>query len=397
MEPLLVSAFTCVNGTGLGVEPLASALHQQEHGLKFCDFDKVVLQTYTGQIAGIENRPIEGDLAHFDCRNNRVARDALAQDGFYDRVMQAKAQYGADRIAVIIGTSTTGIYELERAYRRRDPETGALPKEHEPRHVENHFAVTDFVHTSLGLEGPAYTVATACSSSAKVFASAYRMMAPGLCDAAVVGGVDSLCLQALFGFEGLQVLSPKPCTPFAPDRSGISIGEGGGLALVERVGTSNDHTGIVLLGYGESSDAFHMSSPSPDGAGAALSMRRALQRAALEPGDIDYINLHGTGTLSNDVAEDAAVMSVFGSDTPCSATKGGTGHTLAAAGIVESIIAMLALRDGFLPGTFNTRQVDEAMSINLLLDNSDQAPQRVLTNSFGFGGNNCSLIFGKVS
>lgn len=394
MGRLTVSAYTCATALGCGVEALASGLQERRGGLAPVRFDTVGIPTYTGQLAGIEDRPVTERLAVYDCRNNRLAQAALESDGFAERVVGARERYGPERVAVLMGTSTSGMYELELAYRRRDAETGALPKDVDPRYTQNPYAITDFVRAYLRLEGPAYTIATACSSSAKVFAAAYRLMRMGFCDAAVVGGIDSMCMQTLYGFHGLQVLSEQPCRPYAADRKGISIGEGGGMALVERGDLATDSTGIALLGYGESADAYHMSAPCPDGAGAALSMRRALDSAGLAADGIDYVNLHGTGTPSNDVSEDAAVMAVFGDAVPCGATKGWVGHTLGAAGIVESIICFLALRDGFMPGTLNTTEVDPEVRIRLLLDNADEAPRRVLTNSFGFGGSNCSLIFG---
>jgi 3-oxoacyl-[acyl-carrier-protein] synthase-1 len=261
--------------------------------------------------------------------------------------------------------------------------------------THNTFSVAGFARHYLGLTGPATVVSSACSSSAKVFASARRMLAAGLIDAAVVGGVDSLCLTTLYGFNSLGLISSQPCRPFDVARDGISVGEAAAFALLERVSPQLDEDAVLLLGVGESSDAHHMSSPHPEGLGARISMQQALESAQLDASDIDYVNLHGTATPSNDAAESKAVAALFGSGTPCSSTKGATGHTLGAAGGLEAVICALALQHGLLPGGLNTQQLDPLLPLNYLLENREQPVRRVLSNSFGFGGTNCSLIFGR--
>jgi 3-oxoacyl-[acyl-carrier-protein] synthase-1 len=260
--------------------------------------------------------------------------------------------------------------------------------------THNTFSLADFVQRYLGLCGPAFVVSSACSSTAKVFGNAARFMAAGLCDAAVVGGVDTLCLTTLYGFNSLELVSRTPCRPFDAARDGISIGEGAGFALIERPSQSDNMARAMLLGIGESSDAHHMSTPHPEGLGARLAMQRALASAALAPGQIDYINLHGTASRSNDASEDKAVVEVFGTDTPCSSTKGWTGHLLGAAGITEAIIAILAMENEFIPGSLYTRERDPELHCNYELATRPGRPRRVLSNSFGFGGSNCSLILG---
>jgi 3-oxoacyl-[acyl-carrier-protein] synthase-1 len=250
------------------------------------------------------------------------------------------------------------------------------------------------VQARLELEGHAAVICTACSSSAKVFGSAARMIAVGLCHAAVIGGADSLCLTTLYGFDSMGLLSSAPCRPFDSERDGISIGEGAGFALLEP-GHAHGPTGTVrLLGVGESSDAHHMSTPHPEGTGARAAMQRALCSAGLAVRDIDYINLHGTATRSNDAAEDKAVCDLFGTGIWCSSTKGATGHLLGASGIAEAVVCALALREQFIPGSANTRRLDPRLQVRYLLESAAQAPQRVMSNSFGFGGSNCSLVFG---
>ena len=219
------------------------------------------------------------------------------------------------------------------------------------------------------------------------------MMALGLIDAAVVGGVDSLCLTTLYGFNSLELLSPEPCRPFDAQRNGLSVGEAAAFILLERPAALLDGDAILLLGSGESSDAYHMSSPHPDGLGARMAMEAALRSAALQPDEIDYINLHGTATPSNDAAEGNGVAALFGAHVPCNSTKGATGHTLGAAGALEAVIGALAVQHGFLPGGVNTRRPDPAIPIQYLTANHASAPQRVLSNSFGFGGHNVALAF----
>ncbi|TCJ15782.1 beta-ketoacyl-[acyl-carrier-protein] synthase family protein [Parasulfuritortus cantonensis] len=390
MQPLAVNHHSLVNALGRGTSASLQGLRSATSGLRRCDFLDVGIETYIGRVDGIEDEPVVARLRAFDCRNNRLAMLGLAADGFESAVAAARARYGAHRIAVIIGTSTSAILETEVAYRQRDAE-GRLPGHFNFRTTHDNYSVTQFVRSYLGLQGPSMTISTACSSSAKVFASASRLIQAGFCDAAVVGGVDSLCMTTLYGFASLEVLSSRPCRPADADRSGISIGEAAGFALLEKTG---DDDTPRLLGYGESSDAYHMSSPHPEGAGARRAMASALQRSGLGPEQIDYINLHGTATRANDSAEDLAVSGLFGSATPCSSTKGWTGHTLGAAGITEALLSCLCLREGRLPASLNTVTVDPDFKMNVLLESRDQPVRHVLSNSFGFGGNNCSLVFG---
>ena len=388
MNPLAVSAYTATTALGRGKAAMLEALRRGRSGLKANDFDRAELRAWIGQVAGLEDAPIGGALAEFDCRNNRLAAVGLGQDGFKESVSKAKAKYGAQRIAVLLGTSTSGILRTELAYRQRDAQ-GNLPRDLHYRHAQNLFSITDFVRQALALEGPAMTISTACSSSAKVFASAARYIEAGIIDAAVVGGVDSLCLTTMHGFSSLQLVSDEPCRPFDAARKGMSIGEAAGFALVER------STGpLSLLGYGESSDAYHMSTPQPDGEGALGAMQQALTRAGLEPGEIDYVNAHGTATPANDRAEDRALVRLFGKRVPVSSTKGFTGHTLGAAGIVEAIVCFLALEHGLLPATLNSTAIEPGLESMVLLENRAAKVRRALSNSFGFGGSNCTLVFG---
>ena len=382
---------------GRGLNQTLTAIRQQRSGLAPCTFDTVDLPIFIGEVNGVDATQIAPELAAFDCRNNRLAQLGLEQDGFAEAVIAATGKYGTERVGVFIGTSTSGILQTELAYRRRDPVTGALPADFHYGTTQNTFSVADFTRHYFGLTGPAVAVSSACSSSAKVFSSARRMMEAGLIDAAVVGGVDTLCLTTLYGFNSLGLLSTQACRPFDTQRDGISIGEAAAFALLERTPEHLASDAVLLLGIGESSDAYHMSSPHPEGLGARMAMQGALKMANLNPAEIDYINLHGTATQSNDLAESKAVTAVFGNSTPCSSSKGATGHTLGAAGGVEAVICALALQHGLMPGGLNTSEIDPALGLNYLLDNREQPVSRALSNSFGFGGTNCSLIFGRAN
>jgi 3-oxoacyl-[acyl-carrier-protein] synthase-1 len=222
------------------------------------------------------------------------------------------------------------------------------------------------------------------------------MIEAGLIDAALVGGTDSLCLTTLYGFHSLQLSSPAPCRPFDAARDGISIGEAAAFVLLTRVPENLDPDAVLLYGVGESSDAYHMSAPHPEGLGAKRAMQAALTSASMEPGDIDYINLHGTGTPSNDRSESQAVTSIFGPTTPCSSTKGATGHTLGASGALEAVISALAIQNGLMPGGVHTTRIDPNLTAHYIKENRRAPVLRVLSNSFGFGGTNCSLILGRA-
>jgi 3-oxoacyl-[acyl-carrier-protein] synthase I len=389
-----ITGLAIASALGEGTAATVAALREGHSGLRRNDFLDSTLQTYIGRVTGLEEERLPASLAQFDCRSNRLAQAGLRQDGFEQRVAHAAQRYGAHRVGVYIGTSSSGILEAELAFRHRDRATGALPAQLSFRHTYNLYSATDFVRQRLHLSGPACVVSSACSSSAKAFAAAARAMAAGLCDAAVVGGVETLCLTTLHGFASLELLSAQPCRPCDEARDGISIGEAAAYVLLEPAPGGGE--GLALLGYGESSDAHHMSTPHPEGLGAVRAMRAALQMSGVPAQEVDYLNLHGTGTRNNDAAEDAAVRAVFGERVACSATKGWTGHTLGAAGAVEAVITLLALRHGFLPGTVNTHRADPQFGLRLQLDTVARPLARAMSNSFGFGGSNCSLVFGKT-
>ena len=396
MSPLALSDFALVTCLGAGQAATLAALRAGRSGLTPCQFDTLPLDAYAGEVPGLDMLPLNQEWAAFDCRNNRLAALALAQDGFLGTVAAARARYGAARIGVFLGTSTSGILQSEIAYRHRDAE-GHLPEGFDYARTHNTYALAHFVRDYLNLEGPAFVVSTACAATSKVFASAARMIETGLCDAAIIGGADTLCATTLLGFHALGVMAEGPCRPFDAARNGISIGEAAGFALLERPGPRHGSETIMLLGAGESSDAYHMSSPHPEGAGARRAMELALAQAALAPSDIGYINLHGTATLAGDAAEDRAITGLFGGAVPCSSSKGFTGHTLGASGVVGAAICALALRHGFLPGSPHTNRVDPAFGSNYLREGQEARIDKAMSNAFGFGGVNCSLVLGRAS
>ena len=396
ISPLFITASSMVNALGRGKAATLSALETNQSGLRLSDgldFCRLDFTTWLGRVDGIDDYRLEDHLSVFDCRNNQLAKLALDIDGFRQAIETAVSKYGADRIGVFLGSSTSGSEETEKAYLKRD-ENGDLPADYDFMHTHNFTSLLDYTQQSLGLTGVGHVISTACSSSAKVFAAAHRHIEAGFCDAAVVGGVDTLTMVSLYGFHSLQLTSTEPCRPCDEKRDGISIGEAAGFALLEK--QPNDESKVLLKGYGESSDAYHMSSPHPEGRGAANAMQQALDSSALNKSDIDYINLHGTATPANDAAEDKAIISTMGTDIPCSSTKGWTGHTLGAAGITEALICALVLENQFLPTNQNLETLDPAISMQVLTESRkpEKEIRNVMSNSFGFGGSNCSLIFG---
>jgi len=389
IPPLKISAYTATSAVGTGKESLATALESSRSGLRPNDFGDAPLDTWIGRVEGVEEVRLPEALAHWDCRNNRLAWLGLQADGFEQAVAAAREKYGASRIALILGTSTSSIGETELAYTQLDAE-GQFPADQRRPEVHTPHSLTMFVQEVLGLDGPCETISTACSSSAKVFASAERLIRLGLVDAAVVGGVDTLCGSVLFGFNSLELVSNQPCRPFDAARGGISLGEAAGFALLERGAGA-----LELLGYGEASDAHHMSTPHPEGLGAERALNDALARAGLGTDAIDYINMHGTASMKNDEVEGALVGRRFPETTHASSTKGFTGHTLGAAGIVEAVVSLLAIERGLKPGTVNTTDIDPDFGPQIRLKPAHGEVRYVLSNSFGFGGNNCSLVFGK--
>ena len=337
---------------------------------------------------------------HQRSRNNALALGALAQ--IRVAVEAAISRYGADRVGVVIGTSTSGIGETEQAIGRH-ASIGALPPDFRYA-VQEMGSPAEMLARELGLTGPAYVHSSACSSSAKAMASAARMINMGLCEAVLTGGVDSLCSFTVAGFASLESVSDAQCNPMSVNRKGINIGEGAALFLMSADAGSTVPAPVALLGWGESSDGHHMSAPDPAGGGARLAMTQALQRAGLDASQIDYINMHGTATPQNDAMESRVIEGLFGLDVPVSSTKPFTGHALGAAAAIEAVLCWLAMQDdnpqGRLPPHLWDGAADpELPALNLVRTGAalGRPLRRVLSNSFAFGGSNAVLVLGRAS
>lgn len=379
---------------GVGLSAMRDALHARRGGLAPCDLPSMPPGIWIGRVGDAEGLALPAPLAGFACRNTRLAELALRQDDFVTAVEGAIARHGAARIAVVLGTSTSGIEETEQAWARCGPD-GALAGYDYGRTHDLH-ALPRYVRARLGLQGPCVSISTACTSGARAFLDAGTLIAAGLVDAAVVGGADTLCRLTLHGFGSLELLAKGPTRPCAEDRDGISIGEAAAFALVERAGPG-DTGALGLLGAGASSDGHHMSSPHPEGHGAVAAMRAAMDSAGLTPTQIGYVNMHGTGTRANDAMEDRAIARLFGDAVPCSSTKGWTGHTLGASGALEAAIAALCVEDGLVPGCLGVVRPDPSFTAAIAVENLTAPIDRVLSNSFGFGGSNCALVIGRLA
>ncbi len=386
MTPCYIQAVGLINALGNDAPQVVAALRQpalqplREHAQPLHDGRRVMVGAVQGDLP-----PIPSELGVHDSRNNRLLLAALTQ--IRECVEQWRAKVGSERIAIVLGTSTSGIDEgiqtlaaetVPEGYHYCQQELGSPAL---------------FLADYLGVSGPAYTLSTACSSSARAFISAQRLLAADMADVVLVGGADTLCGLTLNGFYSLESLAAAICTPFARERDGINIGEAAALCLLTR-----EPGPVALLGAGESSDAYHVSAPHPEGIGAEAAMRMALEQGGLQPGQVGYINLHGTGTRLNDEMEAKAVHRLFGDKVPCSSTKALTGHTLGAAGATEAALAWLLLTEDLpLPHQrYAASERDESLApIDLLLAPQPLDRRVVLSNSFAFGGNNVSLLLAR--
>ena len=329
-------------------------------------------------------------LKRYACRNNALVLAALQQ--IEKPIADSIEAVGRSRVAVVIGSSTSGVSDAEAAIRQQHA-TGALSETFYYDQLEFGGA-SSFVADLLRVDGPAYAISTACSSGSRALATARSLLALDVCDAVIAGASDSLCGLTANGFSSLQVVSDEITNPLSVNRKGLTLGEGAAIFLVTR-----DSGGIRLCGVGESTEAHHMSAPDPAGHGAEHAMRDALKDAALEPAEIAYLNLHGTGTLLNDAMECAAIDRVFPSPPPCSSTKGLVGHILGGAGAIEAAFCWLMLAErvsgglDLIPHAFDGQPDPALPRLRLVPSEGLRVPVGpVMTNSFGFGGNNCTLI-----
>lgn len=391
---LEIGPYTASSAAGIGLLAMRESIASRRTGLRRNDLGGCDLDTWIGRVEGLESVELPDGLEHLQSRNNQLAWLGLQQDHFLEKVNDLKSRVGADRIGVVIGTSTSSIGRTEEAYEQL-LSTEEMPEEYRQPQVHTLHSPGLFVSHVTGITGPSMTISTACSSSAKVFASATRWVQSGIVDAVLVGGVDSLCNSVLYGFNSLELIASDQCRPFDRRRNGINIGEACGYAMVAREGILPEAR-LCLAGYGESSDAYHMAQPHPEGRGAVIAIDLALKRAGLTADSIEYVNLHGTATPANDRIEGRVLAQRFDQQTMASSSKGWTGHALGAAGILESVITLEAISNGTVPGTLNCEEMDPEIEFQVITDNVNAEVRYALSNSFGFGGNNAALIFGQI-
>ena len=383
VEPVAITGMTLSNALGSNCDEVRDALAAGDSRLGPSPV-KVPFETAVGAIR-VELPSLDGALTPWSTRLTRIAKRLVINLEL--ELAALRERWRPERIALILGTSTAGAETTESAF-QHFLATGELPEDYDLWRQHTYGAVLHVMRALTGAQGPGWVVSTACTSSAKPLASAQRLIGAGLIDAAIVGGIDTLCAMTLCGFNALGALSSKPCRPFSSARDGISIGEGGALLLLERSGEPI----VWLESVGESSDAYHISAPHPQGLGAQLAMQRALDRAGCSPAEVDHINAHGTGTPHNDGAEANAISEIFGNEVPVVSTKGYTGHTLGAAGATEAVLASFALTDAWIPASLGASPVDERISIKIATERTEGSFRRVLSNSFAFGGNNVSVL-----
>jgi 3-oxoacyl-[acyl-carrier-protein] synthase-1 len=384
--------YESTSAAGINIAALRESIQTQTSGLRKNDMPHSSLNTWIGRISQIDDI----QLGQWQSRNNALAALGFEQGKIKETVNRLIKRFSSARIGLVMGSSTSSIDRTELAYTDLTKDS-RLAKAYLQPLVHNPGAPSLFVAHYTGITGPALTINTACSSSAKVFSTAARWLNNGVVDAVLVGGVDTLCLSVLHGFDSLQLVSHNQCKPFDQHRDGINLGEASAYAVLMRPENSETDLDLTLKGYGESSDAYHMSHPHPEGLGADLSMRKAIEMSGLKPNDIDYINLHGTSSRVNDLIEGKLIERLFPASTQCSSTKAWMGHTLGAAGITEGLIALDVLQTNIIPGSMNLEFLDEQLTLSIQSKNKSSKVNHVMSNSFGFGGNNCSLLFSRVS
>lgn len=378
---------------GMTRAQVLSRLYAGETGLRATEFARAdgsaMISTALGALP--DKLPaLPARLSAFDSRLARMA--GLLVEPLTAAVASALRRYGATRVGIVVASSTAGLAETEVAYGAQRA-TGVLPASYHFDQSHAFHALVSVLRMLTGVRGPGYVVSTACASSNKVFASAQRLLHAGFVDAVLVGGIDTLCQTTVRGFHGLGILSKQPCRPFARDRDGTSIGEGGALLLIER----GHDAAALLCGTGEGCDAHHMTQPPADGAGAQRALHAALQDAGLAATDVDHVNAHGTGTPLNDVSEARALATIFGPELPVVSTKGATGHMLGAAAAIEAVFAIAAIERGQIPPSLGSDPRDPDVSLRIDPQSRSQVCRYVVSNAFAFGGSNACVIFGAGS
>lgn len=380
-----ITGIALCNSIGANRKEVGQALFEGRSGLGPSPIP-LPFDTVVGAV-GLDLPKLPGPLEAWSTRTTQIA--SLLLDEVNPELDRLRERWRPERIAVLLGTSTGGADATETAYRHYLSE-GALPDDYDLFRQHTFGAILHVVRELSGATGPSWMVSTACTSSAKPLASAARMISAGMIDAAIVGGIDTLCSMTLHGFRSLDALSKEACRPFNAERDGLNIGEGGAFLLVEREGDPL----AMLEGVGESSDAYHISAPHPEGLGAKLAMERAIASAGCSAASVDHVNAHGTGTRLNDVSESAAIEALFGCEVPVVSTKSYTGHMLGAAGATEAAMAVMSITEGWIPASLRAGPVDEKIAIHINVERIDGPVGRVISNSFAFGGNNISVVIG---
>jgi 3-oxoacyl-[acyl-carrier-protein] synthase-1 len=383
--PYPITGFAMCNAIGSNRHQVRQSLFDGRSGLGASPID-LPFDTLVGAV-DMALPKLPPALEGWTTRSTQIAAHLL--EDLAAELDRLRDRWRPDRIAVLLGTSTGGADATESAYRHY-LSTGSLPNDYDLFRHHTFGAILHVVRELSGASGPSWMVSTACTSSAKPLATAQRLISAGAIDAAIVGGIDTLCSMTLHGFRSLDALSKGVCRPFCADRDGLNIGEGGAFLLVERSGDP-----VALLeGVGESSDAYHISAPHPEGLGARLAMERALEQAGCSASSVGHVNAHGTGTRLNDVSEAAAIEEIFGREVPVISSKGYTGHMLGAAGAGEVAMAIVTLMEGWIPGSLGAAPIDEKIEIRINETRLDERVRRVVSNSFAFGGNNISVVIG---
>lgn len=378
-----ITAYTGACALGATRAQVLSALYAGQSGL-----DRSAFAEPIETALGVLPEPLPELPAKLRAYDTRLARMAvLLSEPLQPQLSAALRRYGASRVGIVVASSTGGLAASEQALRdSRLPESYSFERSHA------FYALVEVLRGLSGARGPGYVVSTACSSGNKVFASARRLLGSGVVDAVLVGGIDTLCQITVRGFHSLGILSERPCRPFARDRDGTSIGEGGALFLIERAAEAP----VYVCGAGECSDAHHMTQPAPDGSGAARAMRFALADAGLDPSQLDHVNAHGTGTPLNDSAEARAIEAVLGRELPVVSTKGATGHMLGAAAAIEALFSLAAIERRQLPPSLGALPLDPAIQLRIVSEPLAHPCRYVISNALAFGGSNASVIFGAA-